>query len=249
MEDLIKKLVRHYEKLNSGELDRDGLDNFVRDAASLLEHLHILRYKGYEQKAGASGGSKKPSIHLHFEPPADEKQITLLDAIEEAKKTGGNITFTPKPSSEAKGDNAEKKKKKKEKVAPAKEPVEMVEEIPVEETPAPEPEMNVGEDPESLNEKLSKMQEEQPTVAEKLQKTPIPDLKEAIGLNEKFLFINELFQQNADIYHDSIDQLNNCRSRNQAMEIITRDFSEKYGWDIDSKSVARLIDLVERRYA
>ena len=55
--------------------------------------------------------------------------------------------------------------------------------------------------------------------AEKLQQKPITDLVKSIGLNEKFLFIKELFKNNSDDYNEAIQLLNSFNSITQALII------------------------------
>ena len=63
------------------------------------------------------------------------------------------------------------------------------------------------EDSKSINEKIISDKEDH-SIAARMQKGRISDLKFAIGLNEKFLFINELFDGNMKDYANAIDLLN-----------------------------------------
>jgi hypothetical protein len=58
---------------------------------------------------------------------------------------------------------------------------------------------------ESLNEKLK---EERVEVATALQGSPIRDLKKAIGINDRFLFVNDLFRGDENMYERSIKTIN-----------------------------------------
>jgi DNA-binding ferritin-like protein len=86
------------------------------------------------------------------------------------------------------------------------------------------------------------------TLADKLQKSPIADLSKAIGINQKFLFINELFKQNADEFHVAIEKLNSCSDFDSAQVYLKETFFEKYSWDAEDRNVSNFLDLVERRY-
>jgi hypothetical protein len=46
------------------------------------------------------------------------------------------------------------------------------------------------------------------SIADKMQKSQVNDLRQAIGINEKFLFINELFNGDLGRYNKVIDELN-----------------------------------------
>ena len=46
------------------------------------------------------------------------------------------------------------------------------------------------------------------TVADKLSRQPIKDLKSAIGLNQKFLFMNDLFEGENELFNNAINKIN-----------------------------------------
>lgn len=100
----------------------------------------------------------------------------------------------------------------------------------------------------SINDKLADEQADN-TLADKLRKMPIDDLKSAIGLNQRFWFINNLFNEDAKAYNACIDKLNSQDSLSDAMKIIEEDIKEQFNWeDVEDKSVKKFIDFVERRY-
>ncbi len=86
------------------------------------------------------------------------------------------------------------------------------------------------------------------SLAQKLRKTPIDDLRKAIGLNQKFLLINELFDGDADTYNASIDQLNGSSSLDAATTWIQSELRNRFDWDDESTTVQDFLDLVERRF-
>lgn len=85
-------------------------------------------------------------------------------------------------------------------------------------------------------------------IAEKHQRKAISDLKQSIGINEKFLFINQLFRGDAQVYDASINFLNNCGSIDAAKNYIHQNLQAKYDWDTSQQPVRLLLDLVERRF-
>jgi len=58
---------------------------------------------------------------------------------------------------------------------------------------------------ESIHRKIASKSSSK-TVADKLHRNPIKDLKAAIGINEKFLFVNKLFEGNLQNYSAAIAQ-------------------------------------------
>src|ERR1051325_1170887 len=58
------------------------------------------------------------------------------------------------------------------------------------------------------------------SVAEKISHKKISDLKSVIGINEKFQFINELFDGNMKEYNVALDQINNFSSLGEAVNYL-----------------------------
>jgi hypothetical protein len=94
-----------------------------------------------------------------------------------------------------------------------------------------------------LNEALSQYNNRN-DISKKLQSRPLKDISTAIGLNEKFLFIKELFNDNAALYQNTIDKLNNFANFNEAIQFI----DEYFEWDFDAEQVQKLLELVHRRF-
>jgi hypothetical protein len=101
---------------------------------------------------------------------------------------------------------------------------------------------------ETLNEKYATRHVEKETIALKHEKGRIEDLKKAIGINKRFLFINELFKGKADEFNSSIDKLNQFEEAIEAYEFVQRELARKHQWDFESEAVAEFLELVERRF-
>lgn len=84
-------------------------------------------------------------------------------------------------------------------------------------------------------------------LAARLGQNTIGDMKEAIGINDKFLLINELFKGNQHHYTQALHFLNNAESFDEAMGMFSRMFAE-LKWKEDSKAVGTLRSLIERRH-
>ena len=100
--------------------------------------------------------------------------------------------------------------------------------------------------PESLNDVLK---EERIELSQKLTDAPIKDLKKAIGVNDRFLFINELFRGDESMYERSIKTIQNFSILAEAEYWIRRELKIKIGW-MDTHPVVKQFDqLVRRRFA
>ena len=82
----------------------------------------------------------------------------------------------------------------------------------------------------------------------RMQKNKITDLKDAIGINEKFLFINDLFDGNMQDYNNAVENINSMGTLEQAKSVISN-LGEKYKWDVKPDAVNHFMSYVERRFS
>jgi hypothetical protein len=77
----------------------------------------------------------------------------------------------------------------------------------------------------------------------------VKDLKKAIGVNDRFLYIKELFRGDEAMYERSIKTINSFSIWPEAEYWIRRELKTKLGW-VDSEPVVMQFDqLVKRRFA
>lgn len=88
---------------------------------------------------------------------------------------------------------------------------------------------------------------EDTSLAARLQKKPITDLTTAIGINDKFLLLNELFSGSMEKYNRSIKALNNFTTYLGAVTYMS-ELQIEFQWDCESEAYKKLNDLVERRF-
>ena len=82
--------------------------------------------------------------------------------------------------------------------------------------------------------------------AEELPTTPfnrISDLNKAIGINDRFLMIRDLFDGDAERYADTIDTLNEFETLDDAMIYII----ENFAWNPETEGARLLVSLIERK--
>lgn len=99
---------------------------------------------------------------------------------------------------------------------------------------------------ESLNDKLKQGKTE---LVEVLKETPVKDLRKAIGINDRFLFINDLFRGDEAMYERSIKTINSFNIYAEAEYWISRELKTKLGWSNDHPSVHSFDQLVRRRFS
>lgn len=98
----------------------------------------------------------------------------------------------------------------------------------------------------SLNEKLGEEKKEK-SLADKIQKKPIKDLKTAIGINDKFIFINELFKGSLQEYNKAIETINAYNSDSEAFLFI-EELKGKYNWEEKADVYVKLEEFVLRKF-
>lgn len=98
----------------------------------------------------------------------------------------------------------------------------------------------------SLNDKLKQSKTE---LLEVLKEAPVKDLRKAIGINDRFLFINDLFRGDEAMYERSIKTINSFSIFPEAEYWITRELKVKLGWDNEHSSVQHFDQLVKRRFS
>ena len=76
-----------------------------------------------------------------------------------------------------------------------------------------------------------------------LKTKPLTNLSEAIGVNDRYLFIREIFDDNKDIYNQAITRLDNAESLTDARAIIM----SYTGDSNENEAVKQLLDLVKRK--
>ena len=97
---------------------------------------------------------------------------------------------------------------------------------------------------ETINDKL---REEKTEVSEKLVETPIKDLRKAIGVNDRYLFITELVKGDEAGYERSIKTINGFSIYPEAEYWIRKELKLKLSWP-NSETVRQFDQLVRRRF-
>ncbi len=98
----------------------------------------------------------------------------------------------------------------------------------------------------SLNDKLKQGTIE---LSETLSESPIKDLKKAININDRFVFIKELFRGDENMYERSIKTINGFSIYAEAEYWIRRELKLKLGWNDKNELVKHFEKLVKRRFA
>ncbi len=248
LNELITSLAINIKALENGKLSVYDLESLLNNARNVHERITVLHYLAIEREVKV-GGKEKKGIQFNFtsvEEPAETpaNQTNLIDAIqvehhnEAVRKSIG--TQAPLFEEEIVKEEVQHQNIVEPKSDSVKEPV--VEIVKKEITPTNEVETKA-----SINDKFSGHAEKQ-TLADKLGQSPIEDLNKAIGLNQKFLFMNDLFEGENDKYKDALTTINNFATYMEADEYINNSLKHQFDWDEESVSVQKFINLVKRRF-
>ncbi|MEE1347390.1 MAG: hypothetical protein U0K36_05860, partial [Bacteroidales bacterium] len=74
--------------------------------------------------------------------------------------------------------------------------------------------------------------------------TPVKDVTKAIGINDKFLYIRELFGGNKLTFDSAVATINAASSYQQAYQYL----KQTYGWDETDPTVEAFLKAVHRRF-
>ncbi|MDB5202516.1 MAG: hypothetical protein JWQ27_1925 [Ferruginibacter sp.] len=118
--------------------------------------------------------------------------------------------------------------------------------LPAHSTPKEIHETIVTEVSGSLNDKLKQSKIE---LSDSLQEVPIRDLKKGIGVNDRFLFIKELFRGDEVMYERSVKTINGFAIFPEAEYWIKRELKLKLGWNDHNEVVKQFDQLIRRRFS
>ncbi|CCH56492.1 hypothetical protein BN8_05832 [Fibrisoma limi BUZ 3] len=89
----------------------------------------------------------------------------------------------------------------------------------------------------------------QATVGESFNRAPIESIARSISLNQKFRFINHLFNNSPSAYNQAIEELDKMNNYGQALDLISYRYASQYLWDMSSDEVSELVEILKRRFA
>ena len=104
----------------------------------------------------------------------------------------------------------------------------------------------IGSNSASLNDRLRSDRLE---LKAALNDTPVRDLKKAIGVNDRFVFISQLFRGDEAMYERSLKTINSFRILPEAEYWMERELKVKLGWNENSEATKHFYHLVRRRFS
>lgn len=115
-------------------------------------------------------------------------------------------------------------------------------------TPTPIP---VSEDDDAFYDKLKHLAKPKPTIGQSFitpQHVKQKDIRNSIGLNDKYLFLNELFNNDKEAYDIAISKINNIEHYDDAKQWIDQHLKQDMNWDINDSTVVTFYGLLEKHF-
>jgi hypothetical protein len=81
-------------------------------------------------------------------------------------------------------------------------------------------------------------------IGEKLFNGKLSDIQSAIGINDRFLFIRELFANNSDSYNECIRFIN----QSDSYSAIENHLKQTTEWDFENPTVIQFLELTKRKF-
>ena len=215
----------------------ENLKNNSDVSAVELDFLKVRIHELYDSVVGISWQMKFDNLGdiVGDDKPADEQNM-IVEETRERKETADE-RIVEEVETQDPGNEKEKVEFQEEKQ----------EDIPS------QPFSEVDEKTSVLSDKFQNRQnyrnealrQEKPVqdIASKYHDQPIQDIAAAIGINEKFRYVRELFNGNTSLYNKTISSLNTMESEADAIRYLQDNFS----WDLDEKMAKRLLDLTRRK--
>ncbi|MEP2026469.1 MAG: hypothetical protein ABJH98_18570 [Reichenbachiella sp.] len=103
------------------------------------------------------------------------------------------------------------------------------------------------EDIKTLNQRYEE-KEKAKTVATALESKSLSTLKNNININQRYMFVNDLFEGNDKDYEVAMNEVENCDSFDSSVELLVQNYAKKYTWDMNSDEVKELLKVIFKRF-
>ncbi len=130
----------------------------------------------------------------------------------------------------------------------------ILEELQPKQEPELEPESEQDSEPKLVVETITEAAIEKKAMIDKLTMhqawrrdmpgSPVKDIRSAISLNDRVLFINSLFNEDASLFQNTITKLNGLNELSEVLAYLSEHFPN---WELDSEVVYRFMMAVRRR--
>ena len=124
---------------------------------------------------------------------------------------------------------------------------EVVEDLPDDDLPifaAPEPVQPVAKTEQKVKQAVIDSMTDKQAWRTDMPGTQVKDIRSAISLNDRILFINILFGQDPMAFQDALTRINHMASLDEVVDYVV---TERPEWDLESETVYRFMMAVRRK--
>jgi hypothetical protein len=230
------------QRLNDQIAAKASLDELLQTVQMLQSELMHLKSSDNVTVENGKVAFDIPTVLIESAPFTEEKVVlnleideeALADELEQIRKTAETI------------NSISIKNKKPFSFDPIEDTPTLIHQTNSEQVSKKELNETMAPLSDSLNDKLKQSKKE---LSEALKDTPIKDIKKAIGINDRFQFINDLFKGDEAMYERSIKTINGFSIYPEAEYWIRRELKTKLGWDDQHDTVKQFDQLIKRRFS
>lgn len=272
--ELVKAIEANLNQLEAGTFSISEIESHLNLVRELYERTLVFRYKAFENHSSVDVSTPAPKAEevlplIEAQAPHQEEEtpvepIVTNELVEESPvveetETVAEIEFDffssnePEPTEEVIVESTiEEELEEVPEFSQFEEPEEQPavsnqEEVEEQKQYFEEPVVNEQTAGHStkFTEKVFKVEQE---IRNQIGFNALPSLIGSFGLNERLLYINELFDGSSESFSDAIKHLDS-RSNLSDAAVYVEDLALKFNWDVESEIVEEFIQKLCRRYA
>ncbi len=111
--------------------------------------------------------------------------------------------------------------------------------------------------PEEKEETVEMVEHTQTNITEEIPVNPIlssleparESIKSHIGINDKYQYISELFDNDTAAYNKAISHIDKLKDANEALKWLDDEIAPKYGWDDENDAVSMFYDSISNFFS
>ncbi len=240
--ETLGKTIKRIEKHNAHQIDVDTAQQICRELYAELLSLEK------EENTQTSEKENTKILENTNNPIKRQTEETLSEINIESKKDQIPMDAGIRPETEEESNVSDETILSK--FEESKETLETVQQEIINEATPQTPPRNTEQPKSTTQRSLFETNEKSMTtnhnnnhIVGKIQSKPINDIKAAISLGDRFLFIKELFNGNADDFNQTIQQLNNQLDFDTAKTLL-----DNRNWDNENETVKFFYSIVQRKY-
>ena len=239
----IKRLNKRPEQLH--DIDIELMGDKVKEIYTLVNNL-LPENDGFEvsteleetveeRKPNNEERETKETTHVPEPPPASPEPRTASPKSKAEEQT---------PKTEERATNSESPVPRPSSPESIHKPEPVTVETEADSEP-PKTTADLFSGPTTIADKFQAREDN--SIAATVHPQPARDLKMAIGINDKFLFINELFQGDPSVYNQAIENMNAAAGLDDALKSVET-YRDEYKWADNSEAYHRLKKIVNSKY-